>query len=499
MPRGDLGTKYSRFAATRHPQFEELFSRKEEVKKVLGFVIAGSSLFGCTEVRDVSSRLANPSPAPDPDPNVGPDFAGIESIDQITSSSLLLHWRLPEGSAYFVVYRVGADGSLRVEGVTAGNVTSYAVSGLAAGTTYVFRVRAAGSDGVVDNNTRDLSATTLSTPVPSISNVEPPQGVAPGGYRIRVRGAGFQAGATVMLDNRPCAAPSFVDATEISCQVPAGNSDFDLRRVSVTVTNPDTQSATSPNAFLYVGSPLLWLDASQESTIVTRGTTASVVEWIDRSGQGNHAINAYNDATQPLYNGASSTRALNGRGTIAFSRDSATHLRVDPIGPLATAMSSSFTSFVVSRIQGSPVGQGTEAASGEFVRAGFGQLFSTLADGTATFGLRDTSGVAVSAMSAAGAIAQGRAYLKTMNYVANKVYGYVDSVEVPNSGVVFQGRVSGNTGNDPYFIGCSDPHSPTTKWHLSGDVGEILFFSPALDDTQRASVEAVLSTKWDLH
>ena len=103
----------------------------------------------------------------------GPTFAGLVSIDEVSSSSVHLHWA---AASTWTTYRVFVSGTPGGEdlgkptAVTAAGATDFVVSGLSPATTYYFVVRAEDCAGTVDSNTVERSATTLvSYPL----NIEP--------------------------------------------------------------------------------------------------------------------------------------------------------------------------------------------------------------------------------------------------------------------------------------------------------------------------------------
>jgi len=459
-----------------------------------------SHLAACSQGKRVLAAAGGEPTLPNRAP-IAWTYSGLDSIDDITSISVRLNWSVLSSAAYYVVYRVvGSD--LRVEHVAMNPVSSFTVTGLSPDTAYTFRVRAADASGVIDDNARDLTASTLAAPVPTVSSVDPGESVAPGGITVKILGAGFQEGAVASIGGSPCAPTLFVSSTELSCRVPARSSDDDLVRVPVSVVNPDAQQGLWDQGFLYLGSPLLWLDASRSASVITRGATSRVVQWSDLSGQGNNAVNDLNDSTQPLFHATGSAHFLNGRRTISFDRAESTRLRVMPIGRLATALSSPFTIFTVSKLASQPLGQGSEAYSADFARGGDAtQLFATHADGTLDFALWNTVPALFRAASDVGAITQGRAHLKTMTFdggATNQIRGFVDGVEAAQSGVTVIGSVADNTGAVPYYIGAGNPEQAGQNWYFTGDIAEIVFMPGNLGETERALVEETLRNKWDL-
>lgn len=138
------------------------------------------------------------------------------------------------------------------------SVASVASSGLvtavSAGTA-VITVTGSGSGSGLTTTTRTATATvTVTAPPPAITAVSPSSGPSSGGTAITIAGSGFQAGATVTVGGANAASvvvsPS---GTSITATTPAGAAGT----TSVVVFNPDARAATLPNAFTYVGAPVV--------------------------------------------------------------------------------------------------------------------------------------------------------------------------------------------------------------------------------------------------
>ena len=86
---------------------------------------------------------------------------------------------------------------------------------------------------------------------PIVSGVSPSTGPVTGGTSVTITGANFVSGATVSFGANPATGVVFNSATSITAVAPAGA----VGAVSVTVTNPSTQSGTLPLAFTYAQSP----------------------------------------------------------------------------------------------------------------------------------------------------------------------------------------------------------------------------------------------------
>lgn len=99
-----------------------------------------------------------------------PQFNGLESITDVTSGSMVLHWSpatddtTPQGLMQYLIYLSLTPGGedLSTPSFTSDpGQTSFTVTGLSPNTTYYFIVRAMDQAMLTDSNTRELSATTL--------------------------------------------------------------------------------------------------------------------------------------------------------------------------------------------------------------------------------------------------------------------------------------------------------------------------------------------------
>ncbi len=89
---------------------------------------------------------------------------------------------------------------------------------------------------------------TITPPPPlALTSVFPTSGNVAGGTAVTVSGTGFANGATVSFGAVAATMVTFNSSTSLTAIAPAQGPG----QVAVTVTNPDTQSATLPAAFLY--------------------------------------------------------------------------------------------------------------------------------------------------------------------------------------------------------------------------------------------------------
>ena len=131
---------------------------------------------------------------------------------------------------------------------------------------------AVGSVNVTVTNPGPTSATltsgytyTAGSTTPSVSNVSPAQGPAPGGTPITLSGANFQTGATVTIGGALATNVSVAGSGTITCDTPRAP-EGTTGALAVTVTNPGGASGTNTSpGFTYLPVPVESL-----STVGTR-------------------------------------------------------------------------------------------------------------------------------------------------------------------------------------------------------------------------------------
>ncbi len=98
-----------------------------------------------------------------------------------------------------------------------------------------------------------IQAAQLSTQsvAPTLTRVEPDEGIATGGAIVQIIGENFQDGATVTIDGNAAANVVFVSPTELTAEVPAGEAG----NVDIVVTNPDGKSDMLASGFTYTPAP----------------------------------------------------------------------------------------------------------------------------------------------------------------------------------------------------------------------------------------------------
>jgi hypothetical protein len=133
----------------------------------------------------------------------------------------------------------------------AGISQTFTATGLTPSTTYYWMIvgktmAQIGATGPVWSFT--TGASTSSSP-PSISSISQASGPIAGGTSVSITGTGFVSGATVSFGNVPATSVTVSSATSIAATAPAHASGL----VDVTVTNPDSGTATLPQSFTYDG------------------------------------------------------------------------------------------------------------------------------------------------------------------------------------------------------------------------------------------------------
>lgn len=87
---------------------------------------------------------------------------------------------------------------------------------------------------------------------PTVGGTSPAGGLSTGGTILTISGTGFVDGATVTVGGSSCTNVTFVSSTNITCVSPAGSPSTSA---DVTVTNPDTGTATQNSGFSYFSAP----------------------------------------------------------------------------------------------------------------------------------------------------------------------------------------------------------------------------------------------------
>jgi hypothetical protein len=116
------------------------------------------------------------------------------------------------------------------------------------------------------------SAFTYTLPAPTVTSVSPTSGTTAGGTTITINGTNFVSGATVRVGGTSATGVTFLSATQVRANTPAGTAGAK----SVQVTNPDTQSATLASAFTHVAPAPTVTSVSPTSGTTAGGTTITI-------------------------------------------------------------------------------------------------------------------------------------------------------------------------------------------------------------------------------
>jgi hypothetical protein len=177
------------------------------------------------------------------------------------------------------VVTISGSGFLTNPTVTFGGVAATSVSATATSITATAPAHAAGKVDVVVTNSDGQSATlaqafTYTLPSPTISSISPNSGPTSGGTPVTITGTNFQSGATVTFGARPATDVVVVSATSITARTPLGPPSEQLA-VNVTVTNPDSTSASANGAFTYTVPALVVLSITPNTALPSGATGAA--------------------------------------------------------------------------------------------------------------------------------------------------------------------------------------------------------------------------------
>jgi hypothetical protein len=110
------------------------------------------------------------------------------------------------------------------------------------------------------NGCSDTKSANVNINSSSITSVAPPAGKASGGNAVTITGTGFVNGATITFGGAAATNVVVVSSTTITAKTPA----HAVGAVNVTITNPDTSSATRTNGYTYL---LVQFDANGDNVI----------------------------------------------------------------------------------------------------------------------------------------------------------------------------------------------------------------------------------------
>jgi hypothetical protein len=124
----------------------------------------------------------------------------------------------------------------------------------------------------------DEATNTCAVAAPRVTSIDPTSGPAAGGTEVTVVGFDFQRGATLTLGGIPATDVDVADSSTITATAPA----FDLAYpVDVVVTNPDGQTGTLDNAFIFEQPQEQVITAVIPDTGSTQGGEAVIIKGRD--------------------------------------------------------------------------------------------------------------------------------------------------------------------------------------------------------------------------
>ena len=136
----------------------------------------------------------------------------------------------------------------------------------------VVAVMVTGSDG---QSATLQNAVTYLAPVPAVDGFSPPSGPVVGGTLVTITGSNFDSSAIVNIGTSRCVSVVVVSSSTITCVTPSG-----LRYHYVSVVNPDGQTGSSSQRFIYFGnSP--WINSITPNHGPMRGGTPVVIVGTD--------------------------------------------------------------------------------------------------------------------------------------------------------------------------------------------------------------------------
>lgn len=205
-------------------------------------------------------------------------------------------------------------------------------------------------------------------------------------------------------------------------------------------------------------SPVLWLDASDTSTITESG--GSVSQWDDKSGNGYNVVQA-TAALQPT----TGTRTLNGLNVIDFIPN-------DVMSAASFSLSQPFTLFSVATLDAS-------GATPQFLVNGSATAFQAINQNARIYAGTNLSGSATLGLST------GLLLRYTANSTSSSIY--VDGVL----------DVNGNAGSNG-MTGLDIGNQAATGRQWDGTIAEIIVVDGTLTADQIAATEQYLAAKWNV-
>ncbi len=107
--------------------------------------------------------------------------------------------------------------------------------------------------------------------------IAPTSGLSTGGTEVRVSGTGFEAGASLLIDDVEASDVTVVNATTITAITPGSEN---LYPVDVAVVNPDSEPVLLDNAFTYVAPVVKRITALNPDRGSTAGGEAVIIKGV---------------------------------------------------------------------------------------------------------------------------------------------------------------------------------------------------------------------------
>jgi type II secretory pathway pseudopilin PulG len=328
-----------------------------------------------------------------------------------------------------------------------------------------------------------IAVSSISEPAPVVSSIDPNTGDNSGSVSLTsITGSNFTATPSVKLmksgeSDIACTGVSFSDSSTLtggSCDITGAT----VGNWSVVVTNPDSQSGSLSEGFAVTGSYpsdglFLHLDAD---SITGLNDGASIAQWNDISGTGNHLAQS-EESVKPTYE----TGVLAGNPVVRFSNGQRLVLDNALTSDLNTNNAS--TIFAVYTISVS----------------GNDGLFEIGADASGVnqgISIIPWSGTMYSRVVAQASNDITWAYSVPYTLLATQRYsGAATTHEAWANGILQNSRTIGATFTntlDSIVVGDLNLGS----YALSGDIAEMMFYDRALTDEEKQQVEQYLGAKW---
>lgn len=212
-----------------------------------------------------------------------------------------------------------------------------------------------------------------------------------------------------------------------------------------------------------------WFDGKDPSgTGVIPAANASVSTWVDKSGQANNAISV---GSNPTYN-SNGYVFFNGANTLKFT------------SPDSLVANNTFSIFLVEQRDNVPTTN---------VRYWLGGT-ATTANTNLQFGYRTSNQVTLGFF----ANDYNLAVASPITNEPFRVWGGIwdgTSKNISLNGTVYSSAATGNLTS--WSNGSIGYYAPTANFY-TGNIAEIIFFKPAINNTQRQQVEGYLAWKWNL-